>query len=86
MPFQLAKYTTPTLCQQWIEICRQEIRLTEINDELGNLEASDPFLPPDLYSTGALKVVPVHDYMYGEVESDGYPRDRRRSDELGVAE
>lgn len=60
--------------------------LTKINDELDDLEAGNPLLPPDTDTTGALEVVPVHDNVNPKVESDGNPRDSSRADELGVAE
>jgi len=59
---------------------------TEINDELGDLEAGDPLLPPDANATRTLEVVPVHDDMDGQVERDRDPRNSRRANELGVAE
>jgi len=46
---------------------------TEINHELSDLETGDPLLPPDLDSTGALEVVPVHDNVDHQVESDRNP-------------
>lgn len=42
-------------------------RLTEIDDELDDLETGDPLLPPDLDATGALEVVPVHDHVHHQV-------------------
>jgi hypothetical protein len=59
---------------------------TEINDELDNLETSNPLLPPDANATGALEVVPVHDNVDGQVEHDRDPGNGGRADELGVAE
>ena len=59
---------------------------TKVNDELDDLETSDPLLPPDTDAASALEVVPVHDDVDGEVEGDDNPRDRGRADELGVAE
>ncbi len=61
-------------------------RLTEIDDELDDLETGDPLLPPDLDATGALEVVPVHDHVHHQVQRDDDPRDRGRPDQLGVAE
>lgn len=60
--------------------------LTEIYDELEDLQSSDPLFPPDANATSGLEVVPVHDHMNEEVERDGYPRDSGKTDELGVAE
>lgn len=39
-------------------------RLTKINDELDDLQTSDPFFPPYTNSARALKVVPVHDNVH----------------------
>ena len=47
--------------------------LTKINDELDDLETSDPMLPPDLDATRALEVVPVHDNVHHQVERDDNP-------------
>jgi hypothetical protein len=60
--------------------------LTKVNDELRNLKTSDPLLPPDTDATSTLEVVPVHDNVNHEIESDGDPGDRGETDELGVAE
>lgn len=60
--------------------------LTEVDNKLDNLETSNPLLPPDANTTGALKVVPVHDNVNKEVQGDGDPGDRGRADELSVAE
>lgn len=49
---------------------------TEVNDELDNLKAGDPLLPPDANSTCALKVVPVHYDVDGQIQGDGNPRYR----------
>lgn len=45
----------------------------QVNDELGDLHDGDVLLPPDTDTSGCLEVVPVHDDVYGEVESDGNP-------------
>lgn len=63
-----------------------DLVLTEINDELNDLDASDPLLPPDSDASGALEVVPVHDDVDEQVQGDGNPRDRGRANELSVAE
>ena len=60
--------------------------LTEINEELDDLEAGDPLLPPDLDATSALEIVPVHDNVDSQVKGDNDPGDGSRADELGVAE
>ena len=58
---------------------------TEIKDELGDLETCDPFLPPNADTSRSLEIVPVHDYVDGEVESYWHPRHRRVSFQLGIA-
>ena len=62
-----------------------DVYRTEIKDELGDLETCDPFLPPDADTTRSLKIVPIHDYVDGEVESNWHPRHRSVSFQLGVA-
>ena len=59
---------------------------TKIDDELDNLETSDPLLPPDADATSTLEVVPVHDNVNSQVQHNGNPGDRGRSNELSVAE
>ena len=63
-----------------------EVDEAEIDDELEDLEHGNVFLPPDAHSAGGLEVVPVHDDVDSEVESDRYPGDGGDADELGVAE
>jgi hypothetical protein len=46
---------------------------TEIEDELTNLHDCDILLPPDADASGALEVVPVHDYMHGKVKRNDDP-------------
>lgn len=53
---------------------------------MGYLEPGDPFLPPDAHAARGLKVVPVHDYVDGEIEGDGDPGDGSQPNELGIAE
>ena len=60
--------------------------LTQINDELHNLQHGDVLLPPDADATGTLEVVPVHDDVDQQVDGDGNPLDRGQTDELGVAQ
>jgi hypothetical protein len=48
-------------------------RLTKINDELGDLETGDPFLPPNANSTRTEEVVEVHDHVHHQVKSDRDP-------------
>lgn len=62
------------------------MQLTEIDDELDDLETSDPLLPPDADTAGTLEVVPVHDDVDAEVEGDGNPGDGSGANQLGVAE
>lgn len=47
--------------------------LTKIDDELDDLETSNPLLPPDADTTSTLEVVPVHDNVHGQVKGDGNP-------------
>lgn len=47
--------------------------LTKINNELNDLQAGDPFLPPDANSSGTLEVVPVHHDVNHEIEGDDNP-------------
>jgi len=65
---------------------RGEVDEAEVDDELEDLEAGDPLLPPDADAARALEVVPVHDHVDGQVEGDGHPGDRGRPDQLGVTE
>lgn len=60
--------------------------LTKVNDELDDLETSDPLLPPNADATSALEVIPIHDDVNSQVQGDGNPRDRGRANELSVAE
>jgi len=60
-------------------------KLTKINHKLSDLKSGDPLLPGDPDSTGALEVVPVHDDVYGQVQSDWNPGNRSMPDELCVA-
>lgn len=60
--------------------------LTEIDDELDDLETSNPLLPPDADSTSALEVVPVHDNVDSQVEGNGDPGHSCATDELSVAQ
>ena len=55
-------------------------QLTEVNDELDDLQSRDPFFPPDAHAAGALEVVPVHDDVNGQVEHDGHPGDGCEAD------
>ena len=64
----------------------RKVDKADVDDELDDLEAGDPFLPPDANAAGGLEVVPVHDDVHEEVEGDGDPGDGGQADELGVAE
>ena len=59
--------------------------LTEVNDELNNLQTGDPLLPPDANAASGLEVVPVHDDVDGQVEGDGDPGNSSVADQLAVA-
>lgn len=50
-----------------------EVNEAEVNDELENLHDGDVLLPPDADTARRLEVVPVHDDMDHEVESDWNP-------------
>ena len=63
-----------------------EVDKAQVDDELGDLQDGDVFLPPDADATGGLEVVPVHDDVDGEVEGDDNPGDGGVAEELGVAE
>lgn len=45
----------------------------QVDKELDNLESSDPFFPPHSDTSGTQKVVPVHDDVNGQVQSDRNP-------------
>lgn len=60
--------------------------LTEIDDELNDLETGDPLLPPDTDTTGTLEVVPVHDDVHQEVDINDNPLNRSQANKLGIAE
>lgn len=62
------------------------LKLTEIDDELDNLEASDPLLPPDSDATSTLEVVPVHHDVDSQVQRNRDPGNSGIADQLGVAE
>lgn len=60
--------------------------LTDVNDELENLQHGDVLLPPDANTAGTLEVVPVHDNVDEQVDGDGHPLHGSHTDELGVAQ
>ena len=45
----------------WLYVFGGRERLTEVNDELSNLETGNPFFPPDADPSRTLEVVPIHD-------------------------
>jgi hypothetical protein len=47
--------------------------LTEVKNELGDLADSDVLLPPDADAARALEVVPVHDDVDSQVQSNDRP-------------
>lgn len=51
---------------------KREVR-TKVDNELDNLKFRDPFLPPDADTAGTLEVVPVHDNVDEEIQSDWDP-------------
>lgn len=53
---------------------RVRYKHTKVNDELRNLEAGNPLLPPNADTTSRLEVVPVHDNMHHQINRDGNPR------------
>jgi hypothetical protein len=60
--------------------------LTKINDELDDLKASDPLLPPDANTTSTLEVVPVHHNVNEEVDGDRHPLDSSQTNQLSIAQ
>lgn len=60
-------------------------QLTKVDNELNDLQTSDPLLPPAADTTGALEVVPVHEHVHHQVQRDDDPRHRGATEELGVA-
>jgi hypothetical protein len=46
---------------------------TNINNKLNNLKTSDPFLPPNSDAPRALEIVPVHENVNHEIESNHDP-------------
>lgn len=53
---------------------------------MNDLEDGDVLLPPDTDTASTLEVIPVHEDMHGEVESDGNPRHSGQTDQLSVAQ
>ena len=60
--------------------------LTDVNDELEDLQHGDVLLPPNANATGALEVVPVHHDMDQQVDGDWHPLHSSHTDKLSVAE
>lgn len=67
-------------------VCIGRNRRTKVDDELNDLQTSNPFLPPAADATGALEVVPVHDHVDQQVQRDDNPRHSGATKELGVAQ
>jgi hypothetical protein len=59
---------------------------TKVDDELDDLKNGNVLLPPDTDTTSTLEVVPVHNNMDGQVESDGNPGNRGQSNQLSPAQ
>jgi len=58
---------------------------TKIDHKLNDLENGDIFLPPDLNASRGLEIVPVHDHMHSQIESDRDPRNWGKPDQLCIA-
>jgi hypothetical protein len=58
---------------------------TKIQNELGDLADRDVLLPPDADAARALEVVPVHDNVNSQVQSNDGPRNGSVANKLGVA-
>lgn len=63
-----------------------EVDEAHVEDELNDLEPGDPFLPPDSDTSSSQEVVPVHDDVYAQVQSDWHPSDGGVAYQLDVAE
>lgn len=50
-----------------------EVDKSEVDNELDDLQPCNPLFPPDVNTASALEVVPVHDNMDCQVQSDGNP-------------
>jgi hypothetical protein len=74
------------------KICRGEVSVrckvdeADVDNELDYLEASHPLLPPDANPTSTLEVVPVHDNVDCQVQSNDSPLNRSMPNQLGVAQ
>ena len=81
-----------TRCRQAREIGAAEVGIggevdeAKIDHELCNLQARDPFLPPNPNAARGLKVVPVHDNMDSQIESYRHPGDGGEANKLGVTQ
>jgi hypothetical protein len=58
---------------------------TKVNDKLHNLHDGDVLLPPNPNSPSTLEVIPIHDHVNRQVESDWHPGNCGMANELGVA-
>jgi hypothetical protein len=74
------------------EVCRNEVSVgckvdeADVDDELDDLQTCDPLFPPDANTPSALEIVPVHDNMDHQVQSDGDPGHRGVANQLAVAQ
>lgn len=71
-----AKYIKPAIVSVKNNTPRYPIRnisRTDIDNKLKNLKNCYPLLPPNTDSTCALKVVPIHEHMDGEIQGYGNP-------------
>jgi hypothetical protein len=59
---------------------------TDINDKLDDLETRDIFLPPDSDASRTLEVVPIHENVNHEIQSNHDPGNRCKTNQLGIAE
>lgn len=47
--------------------------LTKIENELNDLETSDPLFPGNADTAGTLEVVPVHDHVHSQIQNNRNP-------------
>lgn len=80
----VAKYTNPKCIRFLFRCASSSTELTEVDHELGNLETRDPFLPPNPDAACALEIVPVHDDVHKQVESNWHPGDGCETNQLGI--
>ena len=58
---------------------------SNVQDELDDLEAGNPLLPPDTDASGGQEVVPVHQDVGAQVQSNWNPGNGSDTDQLSVA-